>query len=143
MVWLFEDGVTKPTGVKLTWEYHPGLIPATRIVFALEFNGLLRVVFSNHVLPIYLFVCLFVCFRIPSTWKVTLQQKRAFLSPKKQQGNIWTTRLHTNPSPDSDSGKSLGTLPCKETAPDPFCLIYQTFQIFPKLTSMGRIQISR
>lgn len=144
MVWLFEDGVIKPREVKMNWEYHLGLIPATSIVFALEFNGLLREgVFSNHVPPVYLFLCLFICFRITSTWKVTLHQKLAFLSPKKQPGNIWTTRLHTNPSPDSDSGKSLGTLHCKEMAPDPFSLISQTFQIFPKLTSMGRIQISR
>lgn len=133
MIGCFEDGVNKPGRMKMSWKCHPGLIPATGIVFAPELNGLLRLVFLNHVPHIHLFICLSVCFRITSTWKLTLHQKPAFLSPKKHEGSIWTTRLHTNPSPDSDSGKTLGTLPYKEMAPDPFSLIYQTFQIFPKL----------
>lgn len=29
----------------------------------------LRVAFLNHASPVYLFICLFVCFRITSTWK--------------------------------------------------------------------------
>lgn len=76
-------------------------------------------------------------------WKVTLRQKAAFLSPKKHQGSIWTTRLHTSPSLDSDSSQRLGTRHCKEMVQDLSSLIYQTFQIFPKLISMDRIQISR
>lgn len=77
--------------------------------------------------------------RITSTWRVTPHQKPAFLCPKKPQRS---TRLSTNPSPD-DSLRRLGILHCKETAPDPFSLTYQTFQIFPKPISMGRIQIFR
>lgn len=81
--------------------------------------------------------------RITSTWKLIPHQKPTFPSPKQQQGSNQTTRLHTNPSPDSDCTRSMGTLHCKEMAPDPFSLIYQTFRIFPKLISMDRIQISR
>lgn len=139
MIWPFQHGKTKPWGMKMRWQYHPGLIPATGIVLAPECNGLLRVALLKLASPIYLFVC----FRITSTWKATQHQKPAFLSPEKHQGTIRTTRLHTNPSPDSDSSKRMGALHCKEMAPDPFSLIYQTFQIFPKLISMDRIQISR
>lgn len=103
----------------------------------------LRVAFLNHASPVCLFICLFVCFRITSTWKVPRHQKPAFLHPKKHPGNIQTTRPDTSPSPDSNSSKRLGTLHCKEMAPDPFSLTYPTFQIFPKLISMDRIQISR
>lgn len=46
--------------MKMNWECHPGLIPATEIVFAPELNGLLRLVFLSHVPHIYLFICLFV-----------------------------------------------------------------------------------
>lgn len=78
--------------------------------------------------------------RITSTWRVTPRQKPAFLCPKKPRRS---TRLSTNPSPDSDSLQRLDILHCRETAPDPFSLTYQTFQIFPKLISMGRIQTFR
>lgn len=76
-------------------------------------------------------------------WKVTLCQKAVFLSPKKHQGSIWTTRPHTSPSLDSDSSQRLGNLHCKEMVQDLSSLIYRIFQIFQKLISMDRIQISR